>query len=109
MLARVQPQYYQLEQSSVEGQLLDCLENENDRRLLYAIFQSSEWKFQNAPIPETLIRQLRHHVETSSGTVYLCPFCAVIEKEANHMTEHIQGHFGLRPYYCSQWYVPNLF
>jgi hypothetical protein len=109
MYARTQPQYYEYIPNLVEQELWGAIDpqNTNDQRLLHAIFQSQEWKSQSAPISEDYIRQLRHQLDLPSGVVYRCPFCAVTEGEANHMTEHIQAHFGLRPYSCGQWYVAD--
>ena len=105
--ARVQLQYYEFNPHWVEEQLSKTLRNKADQPLLHAIFESPEWKSQCAPVPDEFFRQLRHQLELQSGVVYACPFCTVTEYEANHMTEHIQEHFGLKPYPCPEWYVAN--
>lgn len=99
----MQPQYYELDPIAVEKQLWGELRNVDDQPALYAIFLSPEWRSQRAPVPENLIRQLRHHLELESGGIYACAFCAVTDKEANHMTEHLETHFGLKRYSCPEW------
>ena len=108
--ARAEPNYYQNpDPRSVEQQLRGDLRSQADRELLEAIFSSQEWSSQSLPIHENFIRQLRHQIESESKLAYTCPFCSVIEKEANHMTEHIDTHFGLKRYACSVWCVANSF
>lgn len=61
---------------------------------LKAIFESQEWLYQDRPVPRRMLRPLCPQ--------RACPFCpGVTFAQLDRALEHIQQHFGLRPFQCT--------
>lgn len=73
---------------------------------LDAIIKSTEWKYQTLPVPREMLRALCPRDPVINQSV--CAFCPNERfGQAGRALEHIQQHFGLRPFQCSElnWYV----
>ena len=67
---------------------------------LKAIFESQEWIYQDRPVPRQMLVSLcrRDHVTDQ----FVCAFCpGVTFTQHGRALEHIQQHFGLRPFQCT--------
>lgn len=67
---------------------------------LKAIFESDEWLYQELPVPQQMLKRLcpRNHVTDQ----FVCAFCpGVTFTQPGRALEHIQQHFGLRPFQCT--------
>lgn len=76
---------------AVDMQFLDSLK---------AIFNSQEWLYQEFPVPQRMLKCLcpRNHVIDQ----FVCAFCpGVTFAQPGRALEHIQQHFGLRPFQCT--------
>lgn len=74
--------------------------------VLEEIFKKEEWLYQDRPVPGRMLRPLCP-LDPTIGRI-ICAFCpGVTFTQAGRALEHIQGHFGLRPFQCAapEWYV----
>jgi hypothetical protein len=68
---------------------------------LDAIINSQEWRYQNRPIPREMLRALCPRDPSMHQSI--CAFCPNERfGQAGRALEHIQQHFGLRPFQCSE-------
>ena len=68
---------------------------------LKAIFDSEEWLLQERPIPRGMLRALC--IRDPSINQCICAFCPNKRfEQAGRALEHIQKHFGLRPFQCAE-------
>jgi hypothetical protein len=98
------PTFYTKDQLLVQVELIEAI----DIRflpILQAIFNTEEWLFQNQPIPRKLIRALC--LKDPLTDKFICVFCPDRTfNQSGHTIEHLQQHFGLRPFHCTapNWY-----
>ena len=67
---------------------------------LKAIIESPQWIYQDRPIPRGMLRSLCPRTPDIDRCV--CAFCPDVSfSQVGHALEHIQQHFGLRPFQCT--------
>ena len=100
------PAFYTKDQLMVTVELIEAI----DIRflpILQAIFNTEEWLWQSQPIPRQMIRGLcLKDPLTDRFICVFCPDCTF--NQSGHAIEHLQQHFGLRPFLCiaPEWYGP---
>lgn len=68
---------------------------------LRAIFDTQEWILQSRPIPRRMLRALCPREPALEQCI--CAFCPTARfQQAGRALEHIQQHFGLRPFQCGE-------
>jgi len=98
------PAFYTKDQLLVQIELIEAI----DIRflpILQAIFNTEEWLWQSQPIPRKLIKALcLKDPLTDRITCVFCPNRTF--SQSGHTIEHVQQHFGLRPFRCTapNWY-----
>ena len=98
------PTFYTKDQLLVQVELIEAI----DIRflpILQAIFSTGEWLWQSQPIPRKLIKALC--LKDPLTDRFTCVFCPDRTfNQSGHTIEHIQQHFGLRPFHCTapNWY-----
>ena len=73
--------------------------------ILQEIFKTGEWLWQSQPIPRKMIKALC--LKDPLTDLFLCVFCPDRTfNQSGHTIEHLQQHFGLRPFRCTapNWY-----
>jgi hypothetical protein len=89
---------YTMDQLAVQRELYEAV----DMQFFYAleaIFKSHEWMYQDRPVPQEMLKSLcpRNHALDRC----VCAFCpGVTFTQPGRALEHIQQHFGLRPFQC---------
>ena len=98
------PTFYTKDQLLVQRELFEAIDI-HFLPILQAIFNTVEWLWQSQPIPRKLIKALcLRDPLTARFTSVFCPHRMFDQSE--HTIEHIQQHFGLRPFHCTapNWY-----
>src|SRR5258706_10962600 len=96
--------FYTKDQLLVQVELIEAI----DIRflpILQAIFNTVEWLWQSQPIPRKLIKALC--LKDPLTDRFICVFCPhSMFNQSGHTIEHVQQHFGLRPFHCTapNWY-----
>ena len=98
------PAFYTKDQLLVQVELIQAI----DIRflpILQGIFNTMEWLWQSQPIPRKLIKALCLRDPLTDR--FSCVFCPDRTfNQSGHTIEHVQQHFGLRPFCCTapNWY-----
>lgn len=96
------PEFYTKDQLLVQVELIEAIDTRFLPKL-QAIFSTAEWLRQSHPIPRKMITALC--LRDPMTERFICVFCPYSTlKQSGHAVEHLQQHFGLRPFRCT---VPN--
>jgi hypothetical protein len=105
------PLYTEMEPMDVQRRLIEAVDMRY-LEIVKGIFKSDEWQGQTfgpdnqVPIPKATLRLLCPRDPATER--FTCAFCpGVTHSQSGHALEHIQDHFGMRPFACAaeNWWV----
>ena len=102
------PMFYTKDQLLVQLDLITAIDIQF-LPILQEIFNTEEWLWQSQPIPQKMIKALR--LKDPLTDLFACVFCPDHKfSQSGHTIEHLQQHFGLRPFRCTapNWYGRGL-
>ena len=94
-------EFYTKDQLLVQRELFETIDMQY-LPILESIFRTEEWLSQGWPIPRDMLHALCP-LDTSTHE-WVCAFCSMSFKQRGRAIEHIEQHFGLRPFPCT---APN--
>jgi hypothetical protein len=100
----IEATFYTKDQLTVQRELFEAIDLQF-LPILDAIFSTEAWMWQSQPIPRGLIKALCLRDPLTDR--FICAFCPdVTFNQAGRTIEHLQQHFGLRPFHCAapDWY-----